>query len=228
MNDAKSFTREANDATLETIPAPRKRDGRKENSAQTQAALLAAGRKLFGVRGFEATSVGDLCTEAGVTTGALYHHYRDKTGLFAAVAEALDAGLVQTAIGARQKAAEKGQDLWQSFLFGIDALLDAGADPSGRRIGIIDAPAVLGAQGWEAIRNRHGLGALTRVLTELQSAGLLVEGDPRRLARVILGMLYGAIETLPENADKATVNEIRAVTHLMLAGLRRVPAAGHQ
>ncbi len=218
MNDKPTDTDIATVADIK----PRKRDGRKENSAQTQAALLAAGRKLFGARGFEMTAVGDLCAEAGVTTGALYHHYRDKTGLFAAVAEALDAGLVRHAIAARTQAATKAHDPWQSFLIGVDALLEAGTDPGGRRIGLVDAPAVLGAAGWEAIRDRHGLGAMTRVVAELQAHGLLCAGDPRRIARIVLGMLYGAIESFPADVDAASVAEIRRLTHAMLAGLHRV------
>ena len=79
-------------------------DGRKSNAAQTQAALKAAGRQLFGQRGYEATALGALCERAGVTTGALYHHFGDKKGLFAAVAEDLDAGLVALTSRARDQA----------------------------------------------------------------------------------------------------------------------------
>ena len=90
-----------------TMPAGRPlaaADGRKTNAAATQAALRAAGRTLFGQLGYEATSLGALCAAAGVTTGALYHHFGDKKGLFAAVAEELDAGLVQLTAQARARA----------------------------------------------------------------------------------------------------------------------------
>ena len=58
---------------------------RAEQVAQTRAALIAAGRRLFGEHGFRATSVEDLAREARVTTGALYHHFPTKTALFEAV-----------------------------------------------------------------------------------------------------------------------------------------------
>ena len=58
---------------------------RAEQVAQTRAALIAAGRRLFGENGFRATSVEDLAREARVTTGALYHHFPTKTALFEAV-----------------------------------------------------------------------------------------------------------------------------------------------
>src|SRR3954452_11632629 len=60
---------------------------RAEQVAQTRAALVAAGRRLFGVNGFRGTSVEDLAREARMTTGALYHHFPTKTALFEAAFE---------------------------------------------------------------------------------------------------------------------------------------------
>lgn len=201
--------------------APARRDGRKENAAATQAALLLAGRGLFGSLGYEATSLGALCAEAGVTTGALYHHFGDKKGLFAAVAEELDRSLVQLVGQAIERARKKGLGPWEAFLSGIDAMLGAGVDPGGRRIGLTDAAAVLGADGWLAIRERHGLGAMTRTVTDLQALCLIRPGDPVRLARIILGLLYGALEALPNEPTKvkAALVETRQLTHLMLRSL---------
>ena len=77
---------------------------RAEQVAQTRAALVAAGRRLFGRQGFAATSVDDLAREARVTTGALYHHFPNKTKLFEAVFEQAHTELmeasVQAAVGA--------------------------------------------------------------------------------------------------------------------------------
>jgi len=101
--------------------------------------------------------------------------------------------------------------------------LRAGVEPNGRRIGLTDASAVLGAAGWTAIRERHGLGALTHTVTSLQAHGVLAAGDPRRLARLILGMLYGAIEALPDDPAEieAALAETKRITHGMLRSLCR-------
>jgi len=200
-------------------PAP---DGRKANAASTQAALRAAGRQLFGQLGYEATSLGAICTAAGVTTGALYHHFGDKKGLFAAVAEELDAGLVALTAQARAKALAGGADAWQAFLAAIDVFLQAGMNAEGRRIGLTDAPAVLGTQAWLEIRERHGLGAMEQTVRTLQSLGLLPPGDVRLRARLILGLLYGAIEALahqPQDAATALA-DARELVQAMLAGMR--------
>jgi len=203
-------------------PVPRS-DGRKVNAATTQAALRAVGRRLFGQLGYEGTALGTICSEAGVTTGALYHHFGDKKGLFAAVAEELDAGLVALTAKARARALAAGADPWAAFLAAIDAFLQAGLNPEGRRIGLIDAPAVLGAQAWLEIRERHGLGAMLQTVQTLQSLGLLPAGDVRLRARLILGLLYGAVEALahqPPADAQAALADTRQMVHAMLDGMR--------
>ncbi|HSY26041.1 MAG TPA: TetR/AcrR family transcriptional regulator [Burkholderiaceae bacterium] len=198
-----------------------KLDGRKENAAVTQAALRTAGRRLFGRQGYEATSVSALCADAGVTAGALYHHFGDKKGLFAAVAEELDSNLVKLVTKVSGDTVAKGGTPWDAFLAGVDALLRAGVEREARRIGLFDAPAVLGSEAWVAIRERHGLGAMIRTVETLQALDVLAPGDSRRLARVILGLLYGAIEALPDDpaAVETALAETRRMTYAMLRSL---------
>lgn len=197
-------------------------DGRKTNAEATQAALRAAGRALFGELGFEKTAVSTLCAQAGVTTGALYHHYGDKKGLFAAVAEELDAALVRHVQRAMQLALQEGGQPWAAFLAGIDAFLAAAQDPAARRIGLTDAPAVLGTQGWQAIRERQGLGAMVQTLTWLQTEHAMPTDDPRLTARVVLGMLYGAVEALDHDIRpwNEALRDARMLLHALLKGLR--------
>jgi AcrR family transcriptional regulator len=204
-------------------PAP---DGRKLNAEATQAALRAAGRQLFGQLGYEATALGELCRLAGVTTGAIYHHFGDKKGLFAAVAEELDASLVELATQTRDRALAEGADAWGAFLAAVDAFLQAGQDEQARRIGLTDAPAVLGTQGWLEIRERQGLGAMMQSVSQLQALGILLPGDTRLRARVILGLLYGAVEALADDPREAplALQDTRTLLHAMLAGLRAPPA----
>jgi AcrR family transcriptional regulator len=196
-------------------------DRRKDNGANTQARLRAAGWKLFGTVGYRSTAVGALCSEAGVTTGALYHHFGDKQGLFAAVAEELDRSLVERSGAATAAAVAAGKTAREGFFAAVDAFLASGVDPRGRRIGLVDAPAVLGADGWLAIRDRHGLAAMTRSVVGLQALGLAPQGQPRRLARIILGLLMGAVEALPRSpaAAKAALPETRKLVHRFLDNL---------
>jgi AcrR family transcriptional regulator len=205
---------------------PEKRDGRKENAAATQAALRAAGRRLFAGQGYDATSVGTLCAEAGVTTGALYHHYGDKKGLFAAIAEELECSLVELAMRTHLAVQSSGGSGWDAFLAAVDAILDAGADPQLRRIGLVEAPAVLGAAGWQAIREKHGHGAMTSSIAALQAQGEFGRGDPKRLAWLVLGLVYSAAQTLPAEPAlvPAALDDSKKLVRAMLCGLRNAGA----
>lgn len=212
--------------STKTLPAQPVRgvkpDGRKLNADSTRAALQREARKLFGKQGYDATALNQICEAAGATTGALYHHFGDKKGLFAAVAEALDADLVSLARGASAQALSAGGDAWDAFMAAVDAFLKAGLSAPGRRIGLTDAPAVLGADGWLAIRERHGLGAMVQTVTALQAAGHLHPGDPVRRARLVLGLLYGAVEALPKEAAQvpSAMADTRHLVHTMLGAMR--------
>ena len=201
---------------------PTKRDGRKENASATQAALQSAALRWFSEQGFEKAPVGSICADAGVTVGALYHHYGDKKGLFAAVVEQVDAQLVQAAMAASQAVIQKGGGAWEAFLASIDTVLQAGTNAPMRRLMLVDAPAVLGAQVWGDIRQRQGLGAMRGSIAAIQTHGIFQGHDAERLARIVLGALYGGMDSLPD--DEAGVQDALADTRqslvAMLEGLR--------
>src|SRR5579859_1901494 len=62
-------------------------------SAATRDALIAAARPLFAGQGFADVPTDAIVAAAGVTRGALYHQFADKTALFAAVLEAVEADI---------------------------------------------------------------------------------------------------------------------------------------
>ena len=103
---------------------------RAEQVAQTRAALVAAGRRLFGQSGFRGTSVEDLAREARVTTGALYHHFPTKTALFEAVFMQAHTELM----AASKEAAMGATDGLDELALGFDAFLDGVLQPDVQRI----------------------------------------------------------------------------------------------
>ena len=201
---------------------PTKRDGRKENASNTQAALQMAALRWFSAQGYEKAPVGSICADANVTVGALYHHYGDKKGLFAAVVEQVDAQLVQQALAARRAVIDGGGGAWDAFLASIDTVLQAGTQAALRRLMLVDAPAVLGTQVWGEIRQRQGLGAMRASVADMQAHGIFLGHDAERLARIVLGALYGGMDSLPE--DEAGIKDALADTRQclvsMLEGLR--------
>jgi AcrR family transcriptional regulator len=205
-----------------TSTLEKKRDGRKENASATQAALQQAALQWFSEQGFEKAPVGSICADAGVTVGALYHHYGDKKGLFAAVVEQVDAQLVQLALAARNTVIAKGGSAWDAFLASIDTVLQAGTNAAMRRLMLVDAPAVLGAQVWGEIRQRQGLGAMRESLRALQAHGIFQGHDAERLARIVLGALYGGMDSLPDDEEgvQDALEDTRQCLVAMLEGLR--------
>ncbi|GLZ37945.1 TetR/AcrR family transcriptional regulator [Actinokineospora sp. NBRC 105648] len=126
----------------------------------TRAALLQAGRRLFADRGFAAVPADDIVAAAGVTRGALHHHFKDKRGLFRSVFEQLEAEIAADLGGLL--ADGRGDLLRRS----LSAFLDICERSDVRRIALTDAPAVLGWKTWREIESEHGLGLLTALLAE--------------------------------------------------------------
>ncbi len=124
---------------------------RAEQVAQTRGALVAAGRSLFGEKGFRGTSVEDLAREARLTTGALYHHFPTKTALFEAVFVEAHMELMAAALDAA-KGAKDGLD---ELAVGFDAFLDGVLQPDVQRILVLDGPAVLGLARYTELDEKY-------------------------------------------------------------------------
>jgi len=158
-----------------------------ERRAATQRALLAAARSLFGARGFAAVGIEELAREAGVTRGALYHHFESKEALFAAVFEAVERELMMTAASAAVAA-----DPWDGLRRGCRAFLEAVSAPEMRRMVLLDAPAVLGWEKWRQIDLKYGLALLKGGLEAAMKSGQMRSRPVEPLAYMLLGAITEA------------------------------------
>ena len=170
-----------------------------ERSEATRAALLSVAERLFTERGFERTSTEEIVREAGVTRGALYHHFKDKEDLFRAVFEQQEQRLAERAMAV---VAGK-QELWEGLLAACNDFLDACLEPEIQQISLVDAPAVLGWDAWRSISERYGLGLITAGIEAAIAEGLLEPQPAGPLAHLLLGALHeGAM--LIARADDVT------------------------
>src|SRR5262245_12868190 len=133
-----------------------------EQSELTRGALVDAARGLFSERGYAAVSTEEIVQAAGVTRGALYHHFKDKQDLFTAVVEQVE----QEVLGRVGAAAITETDPWEQQRVAVGAFLDMCLDPAVQRIILTDAPSVLGLAAWREIEARYGL-ALVRAGLQL-------------------------------------------------------------
>ncbi|GGA56785.1 TetR/AcrR family transcriptional regulator [Pelagibacterium lentulum] len=146
-----------------------RRRSNKDRSETTRAALIAAGRALFAEKAYSDIGTPEIVARAGVTRGALYHHFADKQALFAAVADA-EAAAVASEI---EQSSPEDTSPAQALLAGGKAYLDAMAVPGRTRLLLIDAPAVLGHAEAKAIDMRHGARTLHDGLTLAIEAGAM-------------------------------------------------------
>src|SRR4051794_31080381 len=128
------------------------RPSRAERSEATRARLVDAALPLFAERGYGGVAMEQVVAAAGVTRGALYHHFRDKRDLFRAVYEATEAEMMRRTIAALTDV----DDPWEELVAGVHAWLDACGDPVLRQISLVDAPAVLGWTEWRGGGEQHG------------------------------------------------------------------------
>ena len=131
---------------MTTGPAQRTQAERRES---TRAALVAAARPLFGQRGYAGVGTEEIVRAAGVTRGALYHHFEGKEGLFIAVFEAVEQELLDQ-IAARVAADAVASPLG-ALETGLAVMLDTAVDTELAQIVLIDAPSVLGWERWREI-----------------------------------------------------------------------------
>ncbi|HXL59113.1 MAG TPA: TetR/AcrR family transcriptional regulator [Mycobacterium sp.] len=170
---------------------------RAEQVAQTRGALVAAGRRLFGVDGFGATSVEDLASEARVTTGALYHHFPTKTALFEAVFVQAHTDLMT----ASTKAAQGASDGIDELARGFEVFLDGVLQPDIQRILIVDGPAVLGLARYTELDEQYAHAAIVHALTAAAHAGTITVEDPETATRLLLGALTRGAMLIANSPD---------------------------
>jgi len=123
---------------------------REQKMAETRKKLIEVARRAFAEYGYADTSMDKLTAEAGLTRGALYHHFGDKRGLFAAVVDQIDSQMAEYA----QQHREQPDDLWEGLLLEGQTYIQNALNPEFQRIVLRDGPAVLGDPAHWPSQNR--------------------------------------------------------------------------
>jgi AcrR family transcriptional regulator len=187
-----------------------------EQTERTRAALVAAARTLFATHGFAGTATEEVVRTAGVTRGALYHHFRDKQDLFAAVYEAIEKELAEQLLGALAAV----RDPVELLRRGAGVFLDACLDPAVQRIVLLEGPTVLGWERWREIDIRYGLGLVQGALEGAMGAGVIAKGPVEPLAHVLFGGLVEAAMWLAASPHPRRARaEAGAAINAMIDGL---------
>ena len=157
-----------------------------DRSEATRSALIGVARGLFAERGYAAVATEEIVRAAGVTRGALYHHFAGKKELFEAVYEDVERRLVEQIAASAMSAAANPLEALQA---GAQAFLDACEDPAVQRIALLDAPSVLGWERWREIGLRYGFGLVQASVQAAMDAGLIEPQPVTPLAHLLLGAI---------------------------------------
>ena len=188
-----------------------------EQSDATRSKLLSAARDLFTDHGYAATSTTEIADQAGVTRGALYHHFAAKDDLFRAVFELLEAEIAEHVATAALAVA----DPLEQLRLGCRAFLDACLDPAVQRIVLLEGPGVLGWETWQEIEERYGYGLVATGVEAAVSAGLFETQPVEPLAHVLFGALaQAALVVARAEEPRAARIQMEAATDRLLDGLR--------
>jgi len=189
-----------------------------QRSDTTRRELLSVARGLFTDEGFASATLDDVVERAGVTKGALYHHFRDKKELFRAVFEELEMEMCNEIIAA---AATAGDDVLEQMRRGVQAFLAAAADPAKQRICLVDGPSVLGWETWREIDEQYGYGLTKGILQAAMDAGVIKQRPVEPLAHIMLAALSeAAIQVARSEDPKKATEDMSSTLWALLDSLR--------
>jgi AcrR family transcriptional regulator len=154
----------------------------------TRGQLIEVATRLFAEHGYEGTSIEAVLSVAGVSRGALYHHFAGKEALFEAVVAAVS-DQVTMDLG---EAVSGCDDPVDAMLTAARAWIGLAVDPVIQRVVLVDAPSVLGWDRWRAMDDGRTLGAMRTMLQAVSDSGRL----PSELVDPFSHMVLAALDEL--------------------------------
>ncbi|MEH6742419.1 TetR/AcrR family transcriptional regulator [Hyphomonas sp.] len=189
---------------------------RAKKASETRAAILHAARQRFTHEGFEA-SLSSIVEDAGITKGALFHHFENKQALYHEVWQELQSEMNRDT----QQAALEGRSLddpYAAMLAGARQYLEWATRPDYQRIVLIDGRAALGIDWYEAdfaLSQRS-----VRVGVEyLVQKGHIAPENAASAAVIMQGALNGAGVALSRKVPGVSVDTIYKTIERLLRKL---------
>ncbi|MEQ4921918.1 TetR/AcrR family transcriptional regulator [Proteus hauseri] len=182
---------------------------------ETRMLLLETARKVFCYQGYADASMDELTAQAGLTRGALYHHFGDKKGLLLAVVAQID-----TEMDARLQAiSDTTADLWLAFSQRCHTYLAMALEPEIQRIVMRDARAILSDKASEP--SQSCITSMSAMITQLIANNIIKATDPETLALFIYGSLEAAALWIANSHDgDAQLKKAQSTLDMLLNSLR--------
>lgn len=178
--------------------------------------MLTAARAMFGENGYTATSIEEVAAQAGVTKGAVYHHFGGKANLFQAVYEE-----VMREVSDRVVSVFLDPDHWRAVTEGCQLMIDAQLDPAVRRIALHDARSVLSWDVVHLIESRYGAVGIRGALRKAMHGGVIEAQPLRPLALLLAGAISEACFYVADSDDPIVArDEVGRLIVRILEGLK--------
>jgi len=185
----------------------------KAETDQTIKKLIEIATELFSQKGYASVSLEEIVEQAGLTRGAVYHHFKNKKGLFLAVFRYAQESIAEEI----NRVDEQSEDLWEQLVEGCRLFIESTSKVSVCRIVLIDGPAVLGWQTFREIDQENSMRLLQEQIEEMQEKGLFKAVTPEVITHVLSGAINEASIWVAEqeNREKALTESMFAIEGIL-------------
>lgn len=190
-----------------------------EQAEETRRAILHAARQLFETQGYARTPISNIVDAAGISKGALFHHFASKDALFFEIWKAMQLEMDAEARAAAWKGRSR-TDPYAAFLAGTRVYFNWASRPGFQRVVLIDGPAVMGLDGWQENDDRLGRSNVEQGVRYLAQKGLIREDGVLPISIMLLNALNGAGFALSRQESGLTADNLFDAFEALLRGLR--------
>lgn len=189
----------------------------KAKAEETVQLLLRTGTRHFAKHGYTKSALEDIVNDSGLTRGALYHHFKNKKGLFFAVIEAIQKKIAHNI----EQQASTGSNQWEQLSLGCRAFITSAIEPDHKQIILIDGPAVIGWNCWRQLDANHSMKLLYSQLEQMQKNGYFLSLSVESLTHSLSGAMNESALWITEQGSVDSLDKAMRVLDVYFEGLKR-------
>lgn len=190
----------------------------KTETEETVKLLLRTGKKHFATNGYAKASLERMVTESGLTRGALYHHFKNKKGLFLACIESIQKRIANKI----EQEASTSSDQWEQLWLGCRAFITSSIEPDHKQIILMDGPAVIGWNEWRQLDANYSMKLLYSQLNQMQKNGYFSSLSVESLTHSLSGAMNESALWIAEQGSYELIEESMYVLKAYFDGLKRL------
>lgn len=190
----------------------------KTETEETVQLLLRTGKKHFATNGYAKASLERIVTESGLTRGALYHHFKNKKGLFLACIESIQKRIANKI----EQEASTSSDQWEQLWLGCRAFIASSIEPDHKQIILMDGPVVIGWSEWRQLDANYSMKLLYSQLDLMQKNGYFSSLSVESLTHSLSGAMNESALWIAEQGSYELIEESMYVLEAYFDGLKRM------